>query len=109
MGWPAGPRYGRGSDSRNRVLVAVGIARLLGLRSRKNHSAVPPLACGHHDRVKMPAACCPTVMAGHVQAIRSESLSRLVAGTRPAMTVGRTSVRLAETGQQAKLQAIVFR
>jgi hypothetical protein len=27
-------------------------------------------------------------MAGHVPAIRSESLSRLVAGTRPAMTVG---------------------
>ena len=29
----------------------------------------------------------PTVMAGHVPAIRSESLSRLVAGTCPAMTV----------------------
>jgi hypothetical protein len=32
----------------------------------------------------------PTVMAGHVPAIRSESLSRLVAGTCPAMTVGWT-------------------
>jgi hypothetical protein len=31
-------------------------------------------------------------MAGHVLAIRSESLSRLVAGTCPAMTIGRTSV-----------------
>ena len=49
-------------------------------------------ACGHHDRVEMPAACCPTVMAGHVPAIRSESLSGLVAGTCPAMTIGRMSV-----------------
>jgi hypothetical protein len=37
----------------------------------------------------MPAACCPIVMAGDVPAIRRESLSRLVAGTGPAMTVGR--------------------
>jgi hypothetical protein len=55
-------------------------------------AAVPQPACGHHDRVKMPATCCPIVMVGHVLAIRSESLSRLVAGTCPAMTIGRTSV-----------------
>src|SRR5277367_2981870 len=57
-----------------------------------NIAQSPQLARGHHNRVNMPVACCPTVMAGHVPAILSESLSRLVAGTCPAMTVGWMSV-----------------
>jgi hypothetical protein len=51
-------------------------------------NAVTEPACGHQDRAKMPAARCVTVMAGHVPAIRSERLSRLMAG----MSIWRTSM-----------------
>ena len=53
------------------------------------------VAIRHQDdrRTGSAAACCPSVVAGwRVPAIRSESLSRLVAGTGPAMTVGWTPV-----------------
>jgi hypothetical protein len=51
------------------------------VRVEAEYTTVTEPARGHHDRVKMAAAGCSTVMAGHVPAIRSESPLRLVAGT----------------------------
>ena len=53
-----------------------------------NFKAIAAPAHGHDDRVKMAAACCPTVMAGHVPATSRDRFSLRMAGTRPATTVG---------------------